>query len=123
MGAWIEIRIAGMLLTAMGVAPVWGRGLKYVAELVESHVRHVTPRVGAWIEMRSASQSRESTVCHPPAWGRGLKFHVLGAHLSELASPPAWGCGLKFDTLAIKEIVFECCPRVGAWIEMTTSCG
>ena len=51
MGAWIEIPFTSFLIGAISVAPVWGRGLKYLS-LVNIKNLVCRPRMGAWIEIR-----------------------------------------------------------------------
>ena len=54
----------------------------------------VAPRVGAWIETRSAFDLSRR-VMSPLAWGRGLKLALILIMKMLQMSPLAWGRGLK----------------------------
>ena len=55
MGAWIETFAARAAKCFSQSHPVWVRGLKQGITTMQNGVKHVAPRVGAWIETRMVS--------------------------------------------------------------------
>ena len=73
---------------------MWVRGLKQAEKSMKALLKHVAPRVGAWIETSLGWYPPGRAMSHP-VWVRGLKPQI------------SFNMGL-FDIVA---------PRVGAWIE------
>ena len=99
MGAWIETRLRGILLTVICVAPY----------------------VGAWIETILICRQLHQKRSHP-TWVRGLKLRRLERPKTPRLSHPTWVRGLKQFVLALQKYV-NVAPYVGAWIETTSPPG
>ena len=95
MGAWIEMARTTRRTQRPAVAPVWGRGLKYVKENCQDGDCRVAP-----------------------VWGRGLKSQQEHKSSVVMPSPPYGGV----DWNCVVSVVFFgawCRPRMGAWIEIS----
>ena len=100
--------------------PVWERGLKHQKGSFYLLMLHVAPRVGAWIETKSAFASATSWRVAPRV-GAWIETNYINGMWEERKSLPVWERGLKPMPVKVLETASLVAPRVGAWIETVIS--
>ena len=97
--------------------PVWVRGLKHCFQGIDTCIKLVAPRVGAWIETEDNQYDQEESLVVAPRVGAWIETGLQGGLRPICLSHPVWVRGLKQSRVRELQEEQKVAPRVGAWIE------